>query len=107
MTHDQYWNQDPLLVLDFRRAERLRQKRRDAEAWLQGAYVYDAIGRLAPVLHPFAKKNAKPLPYLEKPYLAKEEAQQADQERIVENERLKAVLFFKNWARAAKKHFEE
>lgn len=106
MSYDQYWHGDPLLVRAYREAEKLRQKRVDAEAWLQGAYVYDAIGRLVPILHPFAKKKAKPLPYLEKPYLAKEEARQADQERIAENERLKAVLFFKNWARAAKKHFE-
>jgi len=102
MTWEQYWHEDPLMVLYYRKAERLRQERMDSAAWLQGAYVYDAV-----ILHPFAKKWAKPIPYLEKPFGFKEEASQEDIQQKAESERLKAQLFFRNWARAAKKHFEE
>lgn len=94
------------MVLPFRKADRLRQKRRDAEAWNQGAYIYDAVGRLAPVLKAFTKKGAKPAPYLKEPYLAEEERSQAAQQQIAENERLKSILYFKNWARSAQKHFK-
>lgn len=109
MTWDQYWYGDVWMVKAFREAEELRQKRKDAEAWMQGAYIYDAIGRLAPILHPFAKKGAKPIPYVEKPYLAesKKVESEQDQKQFAENERLRAALYFKNWARSAKKHFEK
>jgi len=107
MTWEQYWHEDPLMVLYYRKAERLRQERMDSAAWLQGAYVYDAVIRASPILHPFAKKGAKPIPYLEKPFGFKEEASQEDIQQKAESERLKAQLFFRNWARAAKKHFEE
>ena len=36
-------------------------------AWVQGAYVYNAIGALAPALKAFAKGRAKP--YLEHPFM--------------------------------------
>lgn len=56
------------MVKAFLEAEKLRRKRDNAMAWLQGAYVYDAIGRLVPILHPFPKKGTKAEPYLSMPY---------------------------------------
>lgn len=108
MTWEQYWYGDVWMVRAFREAEKLRQQRANTAAWLQGAYVYDAIGRIAPALHPFPKKGTKPLPYLDKPYSMGDEPEpEADNAQFAENERLRAKLYFRNWARAAQKHFEE
>ena len=52
--------------------------------WLQGAYVYDAILSASPVLHDFAKKGTKAIPYMEYPIpLSYKEAkeQKAEKER--------------------------
>lgn len=107
MTYEQYWHGDVWMVEAFREAERLRQERTNTEAWLQGMYVYDAIARISPILHAFAKKGTKPQPYVQKPYeFDKRKRTEAEQEQIRENERLKSILFFKNWARSAQKKFD-
>ena len=68
MTAEQYWDDDATLAYYYRKAEELRKERRNEEFWLQGMYVYDAISRLTPVLHAFAKKGTKPQPYVEEAY---------------------------------------
>ena len=68
MTYDQYWNDNPLLVKFYRKAEEMRREKRNQEMWLQGLYVYEAICDVSPVLHAFAKKGAKPVPYTDHPY---------------------------------------
>jgi len=68
MTEEQYWDKDPRLVVPYRKAEELRTSRKNQEMWLQGAYFYDALCRVSPILHAFAKKGTKPLPYLGEPY---------------------------------------
>lgn len=68
MTEEQYWDKDSTLVIAYRKAEELRSNRRNQEMWLQGAYVYDALCRVSPVLHAFAKKGSKPIPYPTEPY---------------------------------------
>lgn len=68
MTEAQYWDADSTLVKYYREAEVLRTEKRNQEMWLQGLYVYDALSRLVPVLHAFAKKGTKAKPYLDKPY---------------------------------------
>lgn len=105
MTPEEYWDGDVWLVRYYREAEKLRQKRDNVLAWLQGMYVYDAIGRMAPVLHAFAKKGTKPQPYPTRP-LGEEEKPRLSPEQIVENERLRARLYFENWARSAQKKFK-
>lgn len=108
MTYEQYWHGDVWMVEAYREAEKLRQQRENVQAWLQGMYVYDAIARISPVLHAFAKKGTKPQPYPEKPYaLKKEDADEADEARQAENERLRATLFFRNWARSVQKSLEK
>ena len=68
MTAEQYWNGDATLAYYYRKAEELRKERVNSELWLQGMYIYDAVSRLTPVLHAFAKKGTKPQPYPEEPY---------------------------------------
>lgn len=81
MTEEQYWDKDCTLVAAYRKAEEIRANRRNQEMWLQGAYVYEAICRVSPVLHAFAKKGAKPMPYLSEPYaLSEKQAELREEE---------------------------
>ena len=71
MPYDLYWDGDPQAVRAFREADRMRQKRANTEAWIQGMYVYDAVARLAPIFRTNFSKHAvrpKAEPYLEEPY---------------------------------------
>lgn len=68
MSEEQYWDRDCQLVVSFRKAEEIRTNRRNQEMWLQGAYFYDALCRVSPILHAFAKKGTKPVPYVGEAY---------------------------------------
>ena len=68
MTEEQYWDKDSTLVKYYREAEQLRHERANQDMWLQGMYIYDAISRLSPILHAFAKKGTKAKPYPDEPY---------------------------------------
>ena len=68
MTYEQFWYQDPHLVRAYAKAEEMRIKRRNEELYLQGRYVYEAIGAFVEILPAFPKKGAKIHPYLEEPY---------------------------------------
>ncbi|MFV0552924.1 MAG: hypothetical protein ACK5L6_13540 [Anaerorhabdus sp.] len=68
MTEEQYWDKDCTLVIPYRKADELKNNRKNQEMWLQGAYIYDALSRVSPLLHAFAKKGTKPMPYLSEPY---------------------------------------
>lgn len=68
MTEEQYWDKDCTLVVAYRKADELRINRKNQEMWLQGAYFYDALCRVSPILHAFAKKGVKPMPYLSEAY---------------------------------------
>jgi len=68
MTETQYWDGDCALTKYYRKADALKRKSINQQAWLQGLYVYDAILRASPVLNAFAKKGTKPRPYVEEAY---------------------------------------
>ena len=68
MTPEQYWKGDPMLAKYYRKADAIRNERRNQELWLQGMYIYDAILCVAPILHAFAKKGTKAKPYPTQPY---------------------------------------
>ena len=98
MTYDQYWNGDCLLVKYYREAFDIRKKRENELLWLQGAYIYDALCAVSPVLHAFAKTGTKPLPYLETPYpLTKKESEDIEvAKRKADRQRARAM--FEAWA---------
>lgn len=86
MTEEQYWDRDSQLVVYYRKAEELRTSRTNQELWVQGAYFYEAITRASPLLHAFAKKGTKPVPYLAEPFAISEkqaEYQQEEKEKKV------------------------
>lgn len=66
MPYDLYWYGDPQALKNFVNAEEIRQRKRNTELWLQGAYVYQAIGSLTPILNPFSKEH-RAKPYLKQP----------------------------------------
>lgn len=57
MTYEQYWYDDPYLINAYIEAEKIKQRKRNNEMWLQGLYIYQAVGALSPVLNPFSKKH--------------------------------------------------
>lgn len=46
MSYELYWDGRPELVIPYRRADVLRQKRDNNNAWLQGAYIRLAVASL-------------------------------------------------------------
>lgn len=81
MSYEQYWFDDPALLNTFVRAEEIRQRKRNNEMWLQGLYVYQAVGALSPVLNPFSKEH-KAKPYLNQPIpITQEERDEIEREK--------------------------
>ena len=80
MTEEQYWDRDSQLVVAYRKADELRMNRKNEEMWLQGAYFYDALCRVSPLLHAFAKKGTKATPYLSEAYSLTEKQAEVKQE---------------------------
>ena len=67
MTFSEFYETDHTLVIAYRKAYELKRKKDNEDMWLQGAYVYHAICRAAPLLIPF-NKHPKPEEYLDKPF---------------------------------------
>lgn len=67
MSEEQFWDKDCSLVIAYREAEKLRQKRVNNEFYLQGLYFYEALCRVSPVMNAFAKKGTKPIEWLSEP----------------------------------------
>lgn len=80
MTEEQYWDRDSTLVVAYRKAEELKTNRKNQEMWLQGAYIYEALCRVSPLLHAFAKKGTKPVPYIAEPFAISEKQAEYRQE---------------------------
>ena len=66
MNYEQFWEDDIDLFACYYKAEQIRQKKRNNEMWIMGAYVYNAIGSLAPLLNGMSK-NHKAQPYMKQP----------------------------------------
>lgn len=101
MTYDQFWNDDVNLVMYYRRAAEIKKQKENELLWLQGMYVYDAICKVSPVLHAFAKKGTKVQPYPTEPYALseKERKQREEAKQIRKFEKFKAMM--STWAVAA------
>lgn len=81
MTYQQFWEDEPSLVVDYREAHKIVQRRQNQYAWLQGFYVYNAIGSFAEILPAFPKKGAKVYPYMQEPIAITEEEAREREER--------------------------
>ncbi len=98
MTYDQYWNDDCMLVKYYQEAHEVQQQRQNRTLWLQGAYFYDALCAVSPVLHAFAKTGTKPQPYLKEPYPLSEQEDEIREEDKRREEVQKAKAKFEAWA---------
>lgn len=98
MTYDQYWNDDCQLVKYYRKAHKLKNEQKNQELWLQGMYIYEALCNVSPVLHAFAKRGTRPLPYPEKPYPLTKEGNKQEKEIQEKVNRQKAKAVFEVWA---------
>ena len=97
MSYELYWYGEPNLVKAFREADELRVDRMNYEAWLQGLYVYQAVGALYPVFNPFSKQK-KAEEYLKEPIVITERAR--NQKAMEEGNKM--ANFLKAWADALK-----
>ena len=84
MTTEEYWERDPYLVQDFKRAHLLTIEQRNQELWLQGLYIYKAFGVI--MSNAFSKKGNQKEKYFEKPlritpYTKQEKAKRTEEER--------------------------
>ena len=106
MTPEQYWEQDCTLVKYYRKAEEIRNEKRNQELWLQGMYVYEAVCDVAPILHAFAKKGTKPTPYSAKPYPLNDRQIKRDEEEKQRKLAEKGKRFMEAMAVSINKKFE-
>lgn len=90
MSYHDYWYGDVWMAKAYVEAEQIRQKRRveqvNAEAHLMGLYVYEALCDVSPVLHAFAKKGTKPVPFSSKPYRLEQKRKELTPEEQQEKE---------------------
>lgn len=107
MTEEQYWDKDCCLVKYYRQAEEIRKERFNQEAWLQGMYFYDALARISPLLHAFAKKGTKAQPYVAEAYPINK---QMEKDTKTKKERLqsqKGLRYMQAYMVKNNKRFEE
>ena len=97
MSYELYWYGEPSLVKAYREADEMRVDRMNYEAWLQGLYVYQAVGALYPVFNPFSKQK-KAEEYLKEPIVITERAR--NQKAMEEGNKM--ADFLKAWADALK-----
>ena len=84
MTYEQFWEQDCDLVKYYRKAAQIRQDLKNQEAWLQGAYFYEALADVSPILRAFAKKGSKARPYPKKPFDLNSRGDKTEQKKAEE-----------------------
>jgi hypothetical protein len=106
MTPEQYWDGDCTLPKYYRKAEELRNEKRNQELWLQGMYIYEALCDVSPILHAFAKKGTKPAPYSAKPYALTEKQIEQDEEEKQRKLAEKGKRFMEAMATSVNKKFK-
>lgn len=57
MTYTEYWDGDNDLPIYYREKAKLERRKKNYEAWLQGAYIYRALLAVAPSFNALAKDN--------------------------------------------------
>lgn len=107
MTEEQYWDRDCCLVKFYREAEEIRRERFNQEAWLQGMYIYDALARISPILHAFAKKGTKAQPYVEEAYPINKKTMEDAKLKKEKAKSQKGVRYMQAYMVANNKRFEE
>lgn len=95
MTYEQFWHGPAWLAKAYRKAHEGRIRNEEWARWRQGAYFYDALLRVAPVMRAaFGKGKVEPGKYPQRPWpLTEKEAQEQEAEdRRQRFERFMAML---------------
>ncbi|RGC89214.1 hypothetical protein [Thomasclavelia ramosa] len=93
MTYEQFWENDPSLAKYYREADKLRNERKNTDAWIQGMYIYDAVSTV--VYNVWCRDKGKsPAKYTEKPYQFNAVKAKED---LVEEESARAEVWMKNF----------
>lgn len=121
MTYKEFWEEDVELTKIYLKTYRIKEKREYEnikwQIWEQGLYIYEALCDVSPILRAFSKAK-KPLPYPNKPYGFEENNEEKKKkkktkQKINEEKKQKelqlyqAQVFFTNWAKQTKRHFEK
>ena len=88
MTYEQFWNDDPVLVKAYRKADDIRRKRENTALWLQGIYVAEALS--ATVGNMFSKGQKHQYPAEPFPISQAEHEERVEREQKARMERIKA-----------------
>lgn len=114
MTYNEFWLEDSSLVKDYRKAFKIRmdleQDKQNQFAWLQGMYIYEALCDVTPVMHAFAKRGARPMPYPQKPYdlhPQEETKRKETPKESQENQIKRNVAMMQSLAAAFNKNFQK
>lgn len=107
MTYEQFWEQDCELVKYYRKAAQIRQDLEDQNAWLQGAYIYEALVDAAPLFRDFVKKGTKPTPYRTTPFGMFETKGKTRKKVVQDRQDEKAKAFMQAFAVATNKRFQQ
>lgn len=67
MTVEQFYYGPCRLAVAFKRMHRIKREQANFDAYMQGAYTYEAILRASPAFNHFSK-NAKPIEWMDRPY---------------------------------------
>lgn len=98
MTHDQYWCDDPWLVVTYKRAHMMKVEMRNQELWLQGGYFFNALSAAFDNFSMSLSKKNKGKPrekYLEEP-IRITPLTEGEKEAKAREERQKTIDFFTN-----------
>lgn len=97
MTYDQFWRDDFSIVKYFKKMDEISRERENQKLWLQGYYIYQAIGSYAEIIPAFPKKGAKVYPYVEEPLpitkIAQEEREEKKRQERFENIKRKMLAY--------------
>lgn len=109
MSYSEFWDGDVEIAKMYRIAHEAKMDEANHLAWLQGMYVYNAVGALAPILRSFSKGKAQPYP--KEPYGASErsigltEEQKEDARHKKEDQQFEAYMTA--WMSQVNKHMAQ
>ena len=101
MTYEEYWYGDPLMVRDYYKADRLRKRREDENAWMQGLYFLSALK--ATFGNMFLRPGQEAAEYPEEPISRMKEREKREKtEREKEQEAVWAKAWMTGFVQAGK-----
>ena len=109
MTYDEFWRGPVWYVESFRKACEEKRKQEEWARWRQGAYIYDALLRVAPVMRAsLGKSRVEPGKYPDEPWpMTEEEVEEREERKRRENYRKMLAKFEVDAAREKKKQAEQ